>query len=139
MVRPLATGISDYHAIGKLLVKQVKKANKFCYAPYSKINVSAGLYCKTGMVYTGVNIENSSYSLSICAERSVIYNAYSNGERKFILMLIWSPQIDFITPCGACLQVICEIAPKLIVASMNQKEELKFFPLSALIKQPFKL
>jgi cytidine deaminase len=123
----------------KALVKAVKGAVRFAYAPYSKVQVAAGLYCGNDRIYTGVNIENSSFSLTVCAERVAFFKAVCAGERKFLLMLLYSPQIDFITPCGACLQVINEFSPDLLVATMDSSEKFKFYPLTTLLGHPFRL
>lgn len=125
--------------ISKLLIKKVKETIKYAYAPYSKIKVGAVLYCKDGKLYTGTNIENSSFSLTICAERVALFKALSEGETEFRLLILYSPQVDFITPCGACLQVLSEFAPELIIATMNKNDEFKFLPLKVLLKMPFKL
>ncbi|MBN2620683.1 cytidine deaminase [candidate division WOR-3 bacterium] len=124
--------------ISKSLVKAVTRAIAHSYAPYSRINVSAGVYCPDGSFYTGANIENSSYGLSMCAERVAMYNALTAGERTFSLMLVYSPQIDHIAPCGACLQVIAEFAPEMIIATMNHDQHFKFYPLSTLLQRPFR-
>jgi cytidine deaminase len=113
------------------------RAATHSYAPYSNITVSAGVYCPSGTLYTGVNVENSSYGLTMCAERVAMYNALTAGERTFDMMVVYSPQIDNITPCGACLQVISEFAPNMIVITMNKEQQLKFLPLRTLLKQPF--
>jgi cytidine deaminase len=123
--------------ISKTLVKDVTRAIAHSYAPYSHINVSAGVYCPGGTLYTGANIENSSYGLSICAERVALYKALSAGERKFSLMLVYSPQIEHIIPCGACLQVIAEFAPEMIIVTMNKAHEFRFLPLLTLLARPF--
>ncbi|MCX7995766.1 MAG: cytidine deaminase [candidate division WOR-3 bacterium] len=125
--------------ISKMLIKRLKETLKFAYAPYSKIQVGALLYCKGGKIYTGNNIENSSYSLTICAERVALYKAISEGAKDFLLLLLYSPQYEFIVPCGACLQVLSEFAPEILIATMNNNEEFKFFPLSVLLKKPFKI
>lgn len=125
--------------ISRFLIKKLKETVKYAYAPYSKIQVGALLYCPDGKIYTGTNIENSSYSLTICAERVAVFKGISEGVKKFSLLLIYSPQYDFILPCGACLQVLNEFAPKIIIATMNKNEEFKFFPLFTLLKQPFKI
>lgn len=125
--------------ISKLLIKKVKETIKYAYAPYSKIKVGAVIYCKDGKVYTGANIENSSFSLTICAERVALFKALSEGETEFRLLILYSPQMDFITPCGACLQVLSEFAPELIIVTMNKYDEFKFLPLKVLLKMPFKL
>jgi cytidine deaminase len=125
--------------VSKKLIKGVKKVIQYAYAPYSGVSVGAGIYCTNGNIYTGVNIENSSYSLSMCAERTALFKALSHGERGFLLLLVYSPQIEFITPCGACLQVLHEFAPDLVVVSMNNNDEFKFYPLKTLITEPFTL
>ncbi|OGC41592.1 hypothetical protein A2Y85_07505 [candidate division WOR-3 bacterium RBG_13_43_14] len=124
--------------IAKAMIKSVRETVKYAYAPYSRIKVAAVLYCSNGETYTGVNIENGSLSLTMCAERIALYKALSSGEKDFPLMLIYSPQIDFIRPCGACLQVLAEHDYEIVIATMNSKSELKFLPLATLI-QPFKL
>ncbi len=123
--------------IARSMIKNVRHTVKHAYAPYSNIKVGAVLYCSNGETYTGVNIENASLSLTMCAERIALFKAVSSGEKKFSLMLVYSPQIDFIKPCGACLQVLAEHSPDIIIATMNSKSELKFLPLTNLI-QPFK-
>lgn len=129
--------VSRSRALSKKLIKAVKQSVKTAYAPYSKIKVGAGVICQGDRIYSGANIENSSYSLSICAERVALYKALSEGEKKFQVLLVYSPQIDYILPCGACLQVIGEFAPDLIVATMNKKTEFKFHPLGTLLTRPF--
>lgn len=125
--------------LSKKLIKGVKKAVRLSYAPYSKVSVAAGIYCSSGEMYTGVNIENSSYSLTICAERTALFKAISEGEKKFLLLLVYSPQVDFIIPCGACLQVLSEFASDLMIVTMNKNEEFKFYPIKTLITKSFKI
>ncbi len=137
MAKISSTSASPKKALSKLLIKTVKGALRYAYAPYSKIVVGAGLYCTNGRIYTGANIENSSYSLAICAERVALFKAVSEGEQRFQLLLLYSPQIDFITPCGACLQVLNEFAPDIVVATMGGREEFKFYPIKTLITKPF--
>jgi cytidine deaminase len=125
--------------LAKQLIAAARKATKNSYAPYSGINVGAALYCSNGCIYTGTNIENSSYSLSMCAERTALFKAVSDGEKTFVLLLLYSPQIEHITPCGACLQVLSELAPGITIASMNANEEFRILPLKTLIPEPFSL
>ncbi|MEO0123854.1 MAG: cytidine deaminase [candidate division WOR-3 bacterium] len=125
--------------ISRVLIKKLKETVKYAYAPYSKIQVGALLYSSDGKIYTGTNIENSSYSLTICAERVAVFKGISEGVKKFSLLLMYSPQYDFILPCGACLQVLNEFAPDIVIATMNKNEEFKFFPLATLLKKPFKI
>jgi cytidine deaminase len=129
----------QYKKISKELVKRVKTILKNAHAPYSKIPVGAALYCSNGHVYTGCNVENASYSLTMCAERVALFKAISEGEKRFLLLLLYSPRLDNILPCGACLQVLSEFAPDIVVATMNKKKEFRFYPLQVLITKPFHL
>lgn len=124
--------------ISKELMNSVKRTLKNTYAPYSNISVAAALYCASGRIYTGCNIENSSYSLTMCAERVALFNAISQGEKKFLLLLVHSPQVDSILPCGACLQVYGEFAPDIVIVTTNNKNEFHFHPLKTLLAKPFK-
>ncbi|HOK23111.1 MAG TPA: cytidine deaminase [Candidatus Hydrothermia bacterium] len=98
------------------LVKKAEDALKNAYAPYSNYRVSAALLCEDGSVYTGVNVENSSYGLSICAERVAVFKAVSEGQRKFkaIAIVSDSPNIPPL-PCGACRQVLAEFSKDTLV------------------------
>lgn len=121
----------------KELIRRAKRALKHAYAPYSEIRVAAVLYCANGHMYTGCNIENVSYSLTMCAERVALFKALSDGEKSFRVLLLYSPQIDSIVPCGACLQVYSELAPDIVVVTMNGRNEFRFYPLKTLLPKPF--
>ena len=137
MAKISSTPATRSKILSKELIKIVKQAVKNAYAPYSKIRVGAGVLCRGDRIYSGANIENSSYSLSICAERVALFKALSEGEKKFQVLLLYSPQIDFILPCGACLQVISEFAPDIVIATMNKETKFKFHPLSTLLTKAF--
>lgn len=139
MAKISSTSVYPKKNISKTLITQVKRALRNSYAPYSNINVSAGVYCTNGAIYTGVNIENSSYSLTMCAERTALFNAISAGEHDFSLLLVYSPQIEHILPCGACLQVLYEFAPEIIVVTMDNDKQFKFLPLTTMLNKPFRL
>lgn len=117
----------------------VKKAAAASHAPYSHINVGAVLYATTGSMHAGTNIESSSFSLTMCAERTALFTALSMGIREFQLLLLYSPQVAFIVPCGACLQVLSEFAPDLLIVTMNEHDEFKFLPIKTLLPTPFVL
>lgn len=125
--------------ISKELIKRVKRTLKNAYAPYSKIPVGAALYCANGHIYTGCNVENGSYSLTMCAERVALFKAISEGEKDFLLLLLYSPRFDGILPCGACLQVFSEFAPDIVITTTNKKKEFYFYPLQTLLRKPFRL
>jgi cytidine deaminase len=80
------------------------------YSPYSRFRVASAVVCSDGRVFTGVNVENSSYGLSICAERVAIFKAVSEGCREIKRVYVMSDRGEPIPPCGACLQVISEFS-----------------------------
>lgn len=88
-----------------------KKAFKNAYVPYSNYQVGAALVTKDNKAFIGANIENVSYGLSMCAERSCIYSAYANGVKKddIVAFALVTDSKDFGMPCGACLQVLSEL------------------------------
>ncbi|MBQ5780812.1 MAG: cytidine deaminase [Spirochaetaceae bacterium] len=87
------------------------KAAEGSYSPYSGFPVGAALLCKDGSVVTGANIENRSYGLANCAERTAIFAAVANGKREFTALAVATPKSDYpVAPCGACRQVISEFA-----------------------------
>ncbi len=105
---------------------------------YSNFHVGAALLAENGKVYLGANIENSSYSLTICAERTAVFQAIIDGERNFKSIAIASDSEDFCPPCGACRQVLLELCGKdLEVILINKKGELKTFLLKELIPYSF--
>ncbi len=96
----------------KDLFKLAKEAMKNSYAPYSNYNVGAVLLCENGNIYKGCNIENASYSLTNCAERTALFSAISKGEKEFEAICIVGGKdgviTDYAMPCGACRQVLAE-------------------------------
>lgn len=93
--------------IYKNLLKIAKDNLKNTYSPYSKFKVSAVLLTEQGKIFTGVNIENASYGLTICAERVAVFKAVSEGYKSFKTILIYADK-NPCYPCGACLQVMVE-------------------------------
>ena len=96
------------------LVEKALEARILSYSPYSNFAVGAALLCKDGRVFTGANVENSSYPLCMCAERNALYNAMMNGYKKddFVALAIVADTDEPCSPCGACRQVISELFPK---------------------------
>lgn len=90
------------------LLKNAKEVSHKAYAIYSNFSVGACVLAESGKTYLGCNIENSSYGLTICAERNAIANAIANGEKSIVAIAIYSPNMDDCKPCGACRQVIFE-------------------------------
>lgn len=86
-------------------------AKKYSYSPYSHFKVGAAVLTENGQMYTGTNIENASYGLTVCAERNAMFKAACEGHRRFTALAVCTdpvPGQDFGTPCGACLQVMTE-------------------------------
>ncbi|MEG8947355.1 cytidine deaminase [Rosettibacter firmus] len=122
----------------KELAYKAIEAKSKSVAPYSKFRVGAALLTEDGKVYLGANIESSSYSLTICAERTAVFQAILEGERKFKAIAIASDAEDFCPPCGACRQVLLDLCGKeLEVVMINQKDEIKSFLLKELIPFSF--
>ena len=85
------------------------------YVPYSHFPVGAALECADGTVYTGCNVENSAYGSTICAERTALVKAVSEGHRAFTALAVVGRSDDYCWPCGACRQMLYEFAPDLTV------------------------
>ena len=120
---------------------KAKAVNHLSYSPYSKYRVSACIKLKNGEYITGVNIENASYPLSICAERCALFKAVSSGYTKddFESILIYTNRLDSMPyPCGACRQVMAELMnldSKVIV--VNDKEMPEEYKISDLLPHSF--
>lgn len=103
-----------------LLVKKALKAMENAYAPYSGFKVGACVLTSGGRVYTGCNVENASYGLTVCAERVALFKAYSEGERDIIALAVAADVDEPVSPCGACRQVMLELSPKAQVLLSNR-------------------
>jgi len=95
------------------LVRRARDAKSNAYSPYSGVKIGAAVLTRDGNIYAGCNIENSSYGLSNCAERTAIFKAISEGRRELISMSIVGDSEDFTRPCGACRQVMVQFNPRL--------------------------
>ena len=101
------------------LIKQAIKARENAYVPYSNFAVGAALLTRQGEIYTGSNVENSSYGLSNCAERTAIFKAVSEGAQDIEAIAIVADTEDACSPCGACRQVIMEFGYDIDVIMTN--------------------
>ena len=119
------------------LLSIAEKAAAKSYSPYSKYKVGAALLAKSGKVYTGTNVENSSYGLSLCAERSAVVSAVSSGERNFTAIAVAAKGSRGCTPCGACRQFIYEFGEKIEVVC-KEKGKIQIKKISELLPQGFK-
>jgi len=119
------------------LFKTAVTAQHNSYSPYSNFRVGAALLTTSGKVFTGCNIENSSYSLTICAERTALFKAVSEGEKSFSKILIVSDADDFISPCGACRQVISDLAGDIEIILTNAQGKMQSKKVSDLLPFAF--
>ncbi|MBI1933923.1 MAG: cytidine deaminase [Ignavibacteriales bacterium] len=120
------------------LIQLANEAKLKAYAPYSHFRVGAALLSESGEIYTGVNVENASYGLTNCAERTAVFKAVSEGETKFKTIAITSDSDDFISPCGACRQVLIEICGKnLEVILTNKNNEIRILTMEELLPFSF--
>jgi cytidine deaminase len=99
-------------ALRRKLETAAKKAAAKAYAPYSKFNVGAAVVAGSGKIYAGCNVENASYGLTNCAERSAIFAAIAAGEKQIRCVAVYTPTKNVTPPCGACRQVINEFGPE---------------------------
>ncbi len=119
------------------LLSQATKAQSSSHSPYSRFRVGAALQSNDGKIFTGCNIESSSYGLTICAERVALYKAISEGVRSFRLMLIVTDAQDFCPPCGACRQVIWDFAKNLEIILVNGERQQKRHNITDLYPEAF--
>lgn len=99
----------------KKLKAAAKAAAGKAYAPYSRFRVGAAVLTESGKIFAGCNVENASYGLCNCAERTAIFSAVAAGERKFKCVVVYTPTEEATAPCGACRQVIYEFGPQIRV------------------------
>ena len=107
------------------------------YIPYSHFPVGAALECADGTVFTGCNIENAAYGCTICAERTAIFKAVSEGHRDFDTIVIAGRSDDYCYPCGACRQVLYEFGPDMEVVCLNKDNEEKHLHIKELLPYGF--
>ena len=121
------------------LYKLARKAARNAYAPFSGFRVGAAILTTTGEIFTGVNVENSSYGATICAERVACAKAISEGFRNFEAIAIATYSGDQAVPCGMCRQFLFEFAPKLRVITGKNEDEIEVSNLDELLPKGFRL
>jgi cytidine deaminase len=97
------------------LVEAAKSARLKAYSPYSRVKIGAAVLTADGSIFTGANIENASYGLACCAERTAIFKAVSEGAKRIVAIAVVGKSEDFTKPCGACRQVMVEFNPRMKV------------------------
>lgn len=121
----------------KKLLELAKEGQKYAYTPYSNFKVGACILTESGKTYTGCNIENGAYSPSLCAERTAIAKAISEGETKIEAVAVVGSGEGFCTPCGVCRQFLAEFNINMRVICTNQKGDIREYTLRQLLPETF--
>lgn len=119
------------------LLELALDARKNAYVPYSGYAVGAALLAEDGRVFTGCNVENAAYGNTLCAERTALVKAVSEGCRKFTRLAVVGNSTNYCWPCGACRQMLYEFAPDLEVLVARKDHQFVKFPLRALLPHGF--
>lgn len=110
-ISALGGGQSPSEPLLLALLERARQASAAAYSPYSNFPVGAAVLTREGSIYTGCNVENASYGLTVCAERVAIWKAVSEGHREVVALAVFTPTAKIKAPCGACRQVAFEFGP----------------------------
>lgn len=119
------------------LINLAIEAMEKAYAPYSGFRVGAALACEDGSVFLGCNVENAAYGDSICAERTALVKAVSEGRRRFTRMAVAAESEDYCMPCGSCRQVLAEFSPEMEILAVRKDGRYVSYRLSALLPKAY--
>ena len=119
------------------LINLAVQASHNAYVPYSHFAVGAALECRDGTVFTGCNVENAALGSTICAERTAVAKAVSEGHRDFVRIVIAGRSRELCVPCGVCRQVLREFAPNIEIICLNGAGEERTFTLEELLPHSF--
>ncbi len=122
----------------ELLRQRAREAARMAYAPYSKFHVGAAVATEAGEIFAGVNVENASSGLTLCAERVAVASAVAAGKRKLQALAIYSPQAkEPLFPCGMCLQTLAEFAEDMEIHCGGANGKWRRTTLKALLPRAF--
>ena len=119
------------------LIEAAKRVRENAFAPYSNFKVGAAIATKSGKIFTGCNIENASYGLTICAERVAIFKAISEGETEFTQIAVVADTPELTPPCGACRQIIWEFCGDVPVIFANLEGVTETVQMKELLPRAF--
>ncbi len=119
------------------LVEEALRARENAHAPFSKFRVGAALEAADGRVFTGCNVENATYGLTVCAERVAVFKAISEGARKFRRIAIAADAENLTPPCGACRQILWEFCGDIEILLANPQGACEALHLKDLLPRPF--
>lgn len=128
---------APFEGVDDQLMEQARAARDRAYAPYSSFRVGAALRTAGGSIVTGCNVENASFGLTLCAERSAVVAAVGQGEREFTGLALATDGDTPVMPCGACLQVLAEFAEELPISIVGRGETRLDTNLAALLPSAF--
>ena len=120
------------------LIKRAREVQVHAYAPYSQFKVGAALLTAEGQVFTGCNVENSTFGATICAERTAVFTAVCHGVRHFSKIVIVTDNKEPAWPCGICRSVLYEFAPDLEVVAVGSSGKVERMHLSQLYPKGFR-
>ena len=123
----------------RMLISLATEVRKKAYAPYSKFLVGAAIQCGDGSIYTGCNVENAAYGETVCAERTAVVKAISEGKKQFIRIAVIADFPKPCPPCGSFRQVLAEFAPKMEVIMANTQGQVTVANLEQLLPGMFSL
>lgn len=124
-------------ALRRRLEKAARSAATVAYAPYSRFPVGAAVLMESGKIFSGCNVENASYGLCHCAERTALFSAVAAGERAMKAVVVYTATKTPTSPCGACRQVLNEFGPQATVISICNGAEKLETTVAALLPQAF--
>lgn len=120
-----------------VLADRAFAAKEEAYVPYSRFRVGAAVLLSDGHIFTGSNIENASYGLTVCAERIAVFKAVSEGRKDITAVAVAGDTEEYIVPCGACRQVIREFGRNIDIVMCNKNREYEVRKLEELLPQSF--
>jgi cytidine deaminase len=120
-----------------LLTEAAFQAREHAHAPFSNFKVGAALEDDSGRIHTGCNIENSTYGLTVCAERVAVFKAISEGARKFRRLAVATAAASLTPPCGACRQILWEFCGDIEIILVNAAGKCESVRLATLFPRPF--
>ncbi len=119
------------------LIEAAREASRAAYCPYSAFRVGAAVMSASGRIFSGCNVENASYGLTICAERNAVFQAVAAGETQLVAVVVYTPTPVPTAPCGACRQVLNEFGPEAEVWCVCDSEDAIRARLTDLLPRAF--
>lgn len=119
------------------LVTHARRVSEHAYSPYSQFRVGAAIVTDDGEIFSGCNVENASYGLTICAERNAVFQMISKAHRKIVAMAVYTPTTEPVTPCGACRQVINEFGADALIICVCDAPQVLRMKMSELLPNAF--